>query len=240
MKKINVLIVDDERLARKELISLLGSFENICVAGEADSVETAIKIIESKEVNVIFLDIQMPGKSGFTLLEKIKPDINIVFVTAYDEYALRAFEVNALDYLLKPVNPARLAKTIIKLSVTGKSKGQPSQKFELNDTIFLLINSQMKFLKINSIISITSSGDYTSITTTDGIKGLTSKSMREWELRLPENTFIRIHRNAIVNTDYIEKVDEWFNHAYQVYLKDSKDPLTMSRRCASKIKQKNR
>jgi two-component system LytT family response regulator len=108
-------VVDDERLARKDIIFLLSVHDNMTVVGEADDVPSAIKAIEKLNPDVIFLDIQMPGDSGFDLLEKADIDAHVIFVTAYDEYAIRAFEVNALDYLLKPVNPDRLAKTLEKL-----------------------------------------------------------------------------------------------------------------------------
>jgi two-component system LytT family response regulator len=109
-KPFKALIIDDERLARKDLISLLRIHDNVTVVGEADDVPSASQAIEKLNPDVIFLDIQMPGDSGFDLLEKTDVDAHIIFVTAYDEYAIRAFEVNALDYLLKPVNPDRLAK----------------------------------------------------------------------------------------------------------------------------------
>src|SRR5688500_1583009 len=116
MKIWKALIVDDERLARKKLRSMLADFSNIEIAGEADSVSEAIKTIEKTNPEIIFLDIQMPKQNGFDLLEQIETNAKIIFVTAYDEYAIRAFEINALDYLLKPVNPKRLKQTIERLS----------------------------------------------------------------------------------------------------------------------------
>ena len=236
--KFNALIVDDERLARKELISMLREYPDINISGEAGSVDSALNVIKEIKPDVIFLDIQMPGSSGFTLLDKINPNIKIIFVTAFDEYAIRAFEVNALDYLLKPVNPLRLKSAIERLYQNSSNKQIISRKFSYEDSIFLLINSQMRFIKISSVISINASGDYTEIVTTDSIKGLTSKAMREWETRLPENHFIRIHRSTIINLNYVQKIDEWFNHSYHIYLKGLDQPYIMSRRYASIIKDK--
>lgn len=237
-RKFNALIVDDERLARKELTLMLKDYTDINILGEAGSVNTALDIIKDTQPDVIFLDIQMPGCSGFTLLDKINPNIKIIFVTAFDEYAIRAFEVNALDYLLKPVNPLRLKNSIDRLLSNKPVKQLFSRKFSYDDIIFLHLNSQMRFFKICSIICINASGDYTEIITSDNIKGLSSKALREWESRLPENHFIRIHRSSIINLHYIQKIDEWFNHSYQIYLKGIGKPLTMSRRYSSIIKEK--
>lgn len=237
-RKFDALIVDDERLARKELISMLKEFPEINIIGEANSVDLALEIINEKKPDVIFLDIQMPGKSGFTLLEKISSDIHIIFVTAFDEYAIKAFEVNALDYLLKPINPIRLKNSIQRLYQNGSKKQIFSRKLEYEDSIFLLINSQMKFIKVSSVITVNATGDYTEILTSESIKGLTSKSMKEWEFRLPENHFVRIHRSHIINLNYIRKIDEWFNHSYHIFLKGIEQPYTMSRRYASIVKEK--
>jgi DNA-binding LytR/AlgR family response regulator len=116
-KSFRALVIDDERLARKDLIALLGAHDQVTVVGEAEDVPSAINTIQALNPDVIFLDIQMPGDSGFDLLEKTEVKAHIIFVTAYDEYAIRAFEVNALDYLLKPVNPERLAKALEKLEL---------------------------------------------------------------------------------------------------------------------------
>ncbi len=237
-RNYNAIIVDDERLARKELISMLKDFPDINIIGEAGNVDSALDIIKKTKPDVIFLDIQMPGSSGFTLLDKINQNIKIIFVTAFDEYAIRAFEVNALDYLLKPVTPLRLKRAVERLFQNSSNKQIFSRKLAYEDNIFLLINSQMRFIKISSIISVNASKDYTEIITSDSIKGLTSKAMREWEIRLPENHFIRIHRSTIINLNYIQKIDKWFNHSYQVYLKGIEQPYTMSRRYASVLKEK--
>lgn len=236
-RKFNAIIVDDERLARKELISMLKDFPEINIIGEAQSVESTLTLIKDTKPDVIFLDIQMPGNSGFTLLDKISQNIKIVFVTAFDEYAIRAFEVNAVDYLLKPLNPARLKSTIDRLHLESANKQIFSRKLDYKDSIFLLINSHMKFIKISSIQIINASGDYTEIFTSDPIKGLTSKSMKEWETRLPEKHFVRIHRSNIINLNYITNIEEWFNHSYRVYIKGFDQPFIMSRRYASKIKE---
>ena len=188
-KKFSTLIVDDERLARKDLIAMLEDHESIRVVGEAEDVSSAIQAIEQHKPDIVFLDVQMPGESGFDLLEKTQFHSNVIFVTAYDEYAIRAFEVNALDYLLKPVNPERLASTIRRLESEEAIDVKSMRPLEYEDCLFISINNQLKFMKVKTILCINSAGDYSEVVTTDGEKGLTQKSLREWENRLPGNYF---------------------------------------------------
>ncbi len=239
MKKVyKVLVVDDERLARKDLISLLQAHDNIVIAGEADDVPSAVKAVEKLNPDIIFLDIQIPGDSGFDLLDKTGVTIPIIFVTAYDEYAIRAFEVNALDYLLKPVNPERLAKALEKLELQEQETAAGTRRLEYTDRLFLLLGRNFKFLKVNSLVLVAAAGDYSEVLTSDGNKGLTLKSMKEWETRLPPQHFIRIHRSTIVNMDFIDRVEEWFNYSFRVYLKGVAEPCMISRRYATRLKDR--
>ncbi|MBN2009096.1 response regulator transcription factor [candidate division KSB1 bacterium] len=235
-KTYRALVIDDERLARKDLIAMLGQFDNIEIIGEAENVPTAKQAIDQLNPDIIFLDIQMPGETGFDLIEQMEIHAKIIFVTAFDEFAIRAFEVNALDYLLKPISAERLARALERLEVQDASAAQPTRKLDYNDRMFLMIDNHMKFIKVKSILSIESAGDYSDIRTHDGIKGLTLKSMKEWEARLPDTYFVRIHRSTIINMDYIDKVEEWFNYSFRVYLKGMEKPFVISRRYASKLK----
>lgn len=237
-KNFNAIIVDDERLARKDLISFLKEFDNIKIVGEAEDVSSAKSLCDKLNPDIVFLDIQMPGESAFSLVEKINPDIKIIFVTAYDEYAVRAFDVNALDYLMKPVNPERLKQTIDKIEQKTDTAENKYKNLCYDDSLFILLNSQMKFIKISDILTIESSGDYSEISLKNNFKGLTSKPMREWEQRLPEKQFIRIHRSAIVNLNFICKVEEWFNNSFKVFITGKTEPLIISRRYASKLREK--
>jgi two-component system LytT family response regulator len=237
-KSYRALIIDDERLARNDLKSLLSTFPGVQVVGEADDVPSAVEAVQKLNPDLIFLDIQMPGESGFDLLDKIESPAKVIFVTAYDEYAIRAFEVNALDYLLKPVNPERLALSLERIEQKDLEHNRPLRKLDYKDRMFLMIGSQFRFLRIDSILSIHAAGDYSEIKTTDGKKSLTLKPMKEWESRLPEKYFVRIHRSTIINMEYIERVEEWFNYSFRVYLKGSEEPYVISRRYASKIKEK--
>ena len=237
-RNFNVLVIDDERLARKDLISLLRAHDTMTVVGEADDVPSARRAIERLNPDVIFLDIQMPGDSGFDLLEKTDVEAQIIFVTAYDEYAIRAFEVNALDYLLKPVNPERLARALEKLELEEPAGPARTRRLEYDDRLFLMLGQHFKFLKVNTILTVTAAGDYSEVLISDGNKGLTLKSMKEWEGRLPEQHFIRIHRSTIVNMDSIDRVEEWFNYSFKVYLKGIEEPYVISRRYATRLKDR--
>jgi two-component system LytT family response regulator len=180
----------------------------------------------------------MPGDSGFSLLEKADVTVPVIFVTAFDEFAIRAFEVNALDYLLKPVNPDRLAKALERLESKEPDISGRIRKLHYDDRMFLMLGRNFKFLRVNSILTINAAGDYSELVTCDGTKGLVLKSMKEWETRLPAQHFIRIHRSTIINMEYIEKVEEWFNYSFRVYLKGVGEPYVISRRYATKLKEK--
>jgi two-component system LytT family response regulator len=230
--RLTAVVVDDERLARRDLIAMLAKHANIVVVGEADDVRSAARQIARLSPDVVFLDIQMPGESGFDLLEKADVRAHVVFVTAYDEYAVRAFEVNALDYLLKPVSPDRLARSIERLVSAERSPEPGTGKLHYEDSLFIRLDSRMKFLKVSSIVAITAAGDYTEVLTADKGRHLADKPMSEWQARLPAAGFCRIHRSAIVNLAYVERVEETSRYSYNVHLRGQSRPLPMSRRYA--------
>ncbi len=238
MKNFKALIVDDERLAREELRGLLAEYSEIEILGEADNIESAKELIDKLNPDLLFLDIQMPGGSGFELLDRLNFEGDIIFVTAFNDFAIRAFEVNALDYLIKPVYPARLKSAIDKLASHISDPKNTPKKLTPDDYMFLSVNNHKHFVKVSSLVSISAAKDYTEIKTLDKINGLVNKSMNEWEERLPENLFVRIHRSTIVNLSLIEKIDEWFSGSLRVYLKGIDEPVVMSRSYYYKIKEK--
>jgi two-component system LytT family response regulator len=232
------IIVDDEELAREDLKALLKDFNEIEIIGESETVEETKALIKKLDPDLIFLDIQMPGKSGFDLLEEMQINAKIIFVTAYDEYAIRAFEVNAKDYLLKPVIKERLSLAIDRLKTEQENEDNVEAKLEFDDSIFVMVNNHYQFVKISSIIKIASAGNYSEIYTSSKLKGLVLKSLKDWEIRLPGNYFVRIHRNAIINLEYVDRVEGWFNYSYKVFLKEIDEPLVISRRYAAKLKER--
>jgi two-component system LytT family response regulator len=236
--KLKAIIVDDERLARKELRSLLAEFEEISVIGEAENLSETVALIENEKPDVVFLDVQLSNENGFDLLEKVEKKFNLIFVTAFDKFAIRAFEINALDYLLKPVNPERLAKAIERLFEGETENSAELRPLEFDDRLFLDSGEKSCFLLISEISHICASGDYTEVLTITGHKFLIEKSLREWEMRLPEKYFARIHRSTIVNLDQIEKIETWFNRTLQIRLYGFAEEFMVSRRYAVKLKNK--
>lgn len=238
MNRLKAIVVDDERLARIELISMLKGFRHIHVVAEADNVQSAKIEVEKHNPDVIFLDIQMPGKSGFDLLNLTNITAKVIFVTAFDEFAIRAFEINALDYLLKPVVLERLQLSIDRLEQNKNEDPDNLRLLNYNDHLLLNINSKLKFIRIDSILSITSAADYSNIIYADGKKGITLKTMKEWERRLPEKHFCRIHRSTIINIEKVIKIEPWYNHSHMVQINHIEKPFVMSRRYFTKVKGK--
>jgi two-component system LytT family response regulator len=242
---MKALIVDDERLARKELIELLKAFDDIEIEAEAQNVDEALKITEKFTPDVVFLDIQMPEKDGFQFLDALDScPFEVVFVTAYDEFALKAFDVNALDYLLKPIDKQRLERVVERLRKLVKAKkGSDSnaQNTESNaslstdDRIFIRDGEKCWFVQLSDIEVFESYGNYVRVFFKE-FKPLILKSLNLIEERLDEKKFFRANRKHIVNMDYIVKVESWFNGGFMLYLKNGQE-IEVSRRQAIKFKQ---
>jgi two-component system LytT family response regulator len=252
MSRLRALVIDDERLARRELRGLLAVHEAIDVVGEAASATEAVEMVARLRPDVLFLDVQLCPGTGFDLLERLDHPARIVFVTAFDAFALRAFEVNALDYLLKPINPQRLALAVERLTTTGTDpaaaaarpaaanpathRAAPPSRLTLDDRLFVEGHGRSRFLPVSSVISITAEGDYSQIQSSDGERWLVLKSLREWERRLPPQHFARIHRSMIVNLACVERLEGALNRGYLVYLRGLASPVPMSRRRATILK----
>ena len=237
MNALKSIIVDDEWLVREELKTMLAFYSEIQLVGDAANVPQAIELIQAVKPDVIFLDIQMPGATGFDLLERTDVNSEIIFITAYDQYAIKAFEVNALDYLLKPINKDRLAKTIQRLLTTERSTSRSSQKLGYDDVVYLLVNGSLKFIKVSLLKCIIAVGNYSYIYYKDRKKELVSKTLLEWEKILPANYFVRIHRSTIVNFEYVVQVKKCRNYTYSVYVQDIEKSFIMSRRYAARLKK---
>ena len=238
----NAIIVDDERLARRELRAMLEESHGsaVRVVAEAEGVRTAAELVRTCDADVVFLDVQLAGESGLELLPLIDPSVAVVFVTAFDQYAVRAFEVNALDYLLKPVAPARLARAVERLALpndetTAGTSSPP--KLDYQDRLFLRLDDRMGFVRVADIVSIVSDGDYSIVQLAGGRTHRARKSLRDWGARLPENAFARVHRSTIVNLEFVERVEEWSHFSYRLYLRGASEPVTMSRRYAGQLKR---
>jgi two-component system LytT family response regulator len=235
---MRALIVDDERLARKELMKLLEEHPAIEVVGEAMNAEEAIQLTNELNPDLLFLDIQMPGKTGFQLLEELDSVPVVVFTTAYDEFALKAFEVNALDYLLKPIQAERLAETVGKIIAKEKSKAvaahNPDKKLGLHDQVFVKDGDRCWFVSLSNVRMFESDGNYIKVYF-DTNRPMIHKSLNALDEKLDERSFFRASRKHIINLSWVEGIEQWFNGGLMVKLKGG-DKVEVSRRQAAKFK----
>lgn len=227
---MKALIIDDERLARIELRRLLEKHPEIEIVGEARDAEDALEQIGSLAPELLFLDIQMPGANGFELLEKLDRVPLVIFTTAYDEYALKAFEVSALDYLLKPVAPERLAAALEKIA-----GAKPRPSVSGTQQIFVKDGEHCWFVALKDIVLLESEGNYTRLYF-GSHRPLVPRSLNYLEERLDPALFFRASRKHILNLKFIETMDAWANGGFLVRLKGNFE-VEMSRRQAQKFKE---
>ena len=232
------IIIDDERLARNELKKLLQEFPEVEVIGEAANANEGIEKIESLNPDLVFLDIQMPGKSGFDMLTQIERAPHVIFVTAYDEYALKAFEVNALDYLMKPVEPKRLADALLKVKQKDEEELLSYNNRGLlheNDQVFVKDGERCWFVKLSDVRLFESVGNYAKVFFGNN-KPLILKSLNALEERLDDKVFFRANRKHIINLRMIDKIEPYFNGGLLLDLTGG-EKIEVSRRQAVKFKE---
>jgi two-component system LytT family response regulator len=231
MKKVSVIIVDDERAARNEIRRMLEQYPEFSIAGEAKNADEAKLLIESDKPEVIFLDIQMPGPSGFDLLESLGEVPEVIFTTAFDEYAVKAFEVSALDYLVKPYRAERFALSMEKIRKKLSEKTSAKR-------IFIKEGHHCYFVELNSIYLIESRDNYACLYF-NSKKALVKTSLSQLEEKLDENIFFRINRTQIVNTNYIKDIGSLKNARISIRL-NTGEQLEVSDRQSIKFRSKNR
>ncbi len=232
------IIIDDERLARNELKKLLQEFPEVEVIGEAANANEGIEKIESLNPDLVFLDIQMPGKSGFDMLTQIEKAPHVIFVTAYDEYALKAFEVNALDYLMKPVEPKRLADALLKVRQKDEEEMLSYTNRGIlheNDQVFVKDGERCWFVKLSDVRLFESVGNYAKVFFGNN-KPLILKSLNALEERLDDKVFFRANRKHIINLRKIDKIEPYFNGGLLLDLIGG-EKIEVSRRQAVKFKE---
>ena len=241
-RAIRAVLVDDEQGARMHLAERLAAHPGIEIVGEADRAMAAIDLIQRLKPDVIFLDVQMPGGTGFSLLPllgEITPPPEVVFVTAYDKYALKAFETNALDYLTKPVSPPRLAITVERLqkrflSTADAIKDEavastPSQALEMRDFVLLREKPSLRMVEVGEICAVEAEADYTHIFLADGGKAFLRKRMSQWEEELPAPPFFKMSRRLLLNTGRIKEIVAHDRESGEIYLQGMVKPLLLSR-----------
>ena len=234
---MRALVIDDERLARKELIKLLEDFPEVEILGEAANADEAFELINSLNPDLLFLDIQMPGKTGFELLEMLDSVPKVIFTTAYDEYALKAFDVNALDYLLKPIQLDRLNETITKLEPPKQEVTEEKEpKLGLKDQVFVKDGDKCWFVSLKDIRYFESDGNYIKVFF-ETFKPMIHKSLNALDEKLNDRDFFRASRKHIINLSWVESIEPWFNGGLMVKLNGG-DKVEVSRRQAAKFKEK--
>ena len=233
---MKALIIDDERLARKELIKLLEEHPSIEIAGEAQNADEAEQLITELNPDVLFLDIQMPGRTGFQLLESLDSVPLVVFTTAYDEFALKDFEINALDYLLKPITAERLSEAVHKIQEKERIRSGRGrdQKLGLEDQVFVKDGERCWFVSLANIRLFESDGNYIKVYF-DNNRPMIHKSLNALDEKLDERSFFRASRKHIINLSWVEGIEPWFNGGLMVKLRGG-DKVEVSRRQAAKFK----
>ncbi|MDP3070156.1 MAG: LytTR family DNA-binding domain-containing protein [Opitutaceae bacterium] len=239
---MRIVLVDDERLARKELRALLGDFPDAEIVGEASHCAEALPLLKRTRPDLVFLDIEMPGGTGFDLLAQLtEPLPRVIFVTAYDAHALRAFEVNALDYLLKPIVPRRLAAAYRRAAgpapTEEKSKTPPPlPSLGEDDQVLLRDEQHCVFVPVNLIRLLEGNGNHTRIVC-EPREIEVYRTLVSFEERLPKSIFLRANRAQLVNRLFIRKVDPWFSGSLKATLTDGTE-VEFSRRQAQLFRER--
>ena len=235
---ITAVIVEDSRLARNELKELIKEYPNINLVGEAENVDDGVILIEKIKPDLLFLDINIPEKDGFQLLEELDEVPIVIFTTAFDEYAIKSFEYNALDYLMKPINSSRFDIAIekIKRRIDFNINNQKcDKKLNSNSQIFIKDGEQCWLVKIADIYLFEIVGNYTRVYFNHN-KPLLYKSLNQIEEKLPSTSFFRVNRQQIINTSHIENVTPWFSGKLKLKLTNNKT-VEISRRQSQSFKE---
>ena len=236
---IKAVIVEDSRLARNELKELLKAHKDVELLGEAENVDKGVALIKETHPDLLFLDINMPEKDGFELLELLDEVPITIFTTAFDEYAIKSFEYNALDYLLKPINQKRFDQALEKVqekieqSLTGSTD---EHRLKATSQIFIKDGERCWLLKIEDISHFEIVGNYTRVFCEDQ-KPMLYKSLNQIEEKLPEANFFRVNRQQLVNTHFIKDVVPWFNGKLKLTMQNG-DEVEVSRRQSYLFKDK--
>ncbi|MFS4467027.1 LytR/AlgR family response regulator transcription factor [Maribacter sp. 2210JD10-5] len=241
MSTIKAVIVEDSRLARNELKELIKKHVQIEILGEAENVDDGYRLIQETNPDVLFLDINMPEKDGFELLEMLDEVPITIFTTAFDEYAIKSFEYNALDYLLKPINAKRFAKAIAKVEASLEDKNEENvaanqERLTGNSQIFIKDGEKCWLVKVGDISHFEIVGNYTRVFFNDE-NPMLYKSLNQVEQKLPEKYFFRANRQQIINTNFIQNVVPWFNGKLKLTMSNG-DEIEVSRRQSHLFKDK--
>lgn len=235
---MKAIVVDDSRLARNELKRLLKELDNVTILGEAANAMEAKEKIENEKPDLVFLDIQMPGKNGFQLLEELDFVPEVIFTTAYDEYALKAFEYNALDYLQKPIQKDRLVGAINKVTEKqehSKQQENAEDRMTENDQVFVKDGDKCWFVQLSNVRLFEVDGNYTKLYFDDN-KPMIPRTLNYLESRLDPKTFFRANRQQMINLKWVERIEPWFSGSIKIYMKGGHE-VDVSRRQTQRFKE---
>ncbi len=232
---IKTILIDDEPLAIAELQSMLSAYSEIDVVSVSNDAQDGIQKIQQFNPQLLFLDINMPGKNGFDLLSELGSAPEVIFVTAYDQFAIKAFEVNALDYILKPVNPERLKEAVAKV-IRKLNQAEGEKALDINKRIFIKDGEQCFFVPIHQIFYIESVGNYVRLHFRDK-KAMLHRSLNYLEEKLPDEHFFRTSRQEMINVNYIKNIVPYFSNTLQVEM-ESGIKIDLSQRQSVKFKEK--
>ncbi len=234
---MRAIIVEDSRLARLELKELLKGFPTVEIIGESDNADDALLLIEKEHPDLIFLDIHMPGKSGFDLLQELNHVPFVIFTTAFDEYAIKSFEFNTIDYLLKPISSERLAKALQKTEarIETSSSSEKTEKLNEESRVFVKDGEQCWFVTVKDIRLLEAQGNYTQVYFQKN-KPLVLKPLHHFENILDDAVFFRANRKQIINLKYVDGGGAWFSGRLKLKLKLGEE-IEVSRRQAEKLKK---
>lgn len=237
---LRVVVIDDERLARSAMRRLLAAERDVEVVGEARGVDDAEALIRRERPAVVLLDVQLRGETGFDLLARGAGPFHTIFVTAFDAYAVRAFEVHALDYLMKPVDPARLTEALARARRPAAPRAAHERRaaYRYDDLFFHDDARRPRFLRIREIAFIRAAGNYTELYAAAGSPLLVLRPLSAWEARLAGTPFVRVHRSVLVNLDFVERIERGEAYTYELYVRGQTAPLAMSRRRAVELKRR--
>jgi two-component system, LytTR family, response regulator len=239
---IKAVLVDDVESMRIVLKKLLSRFDKIQVVGEASDFEEALDVINEDRPDLLFLDIDLNGLTSIDLVSRINYKPMIIFITSHSDFAIKAFELNAVDYLLKPISLERLTKAIEKVTnkweETDNWSDDANAKFGPEHIILLSFENKLSFVRIADINYIEAYGNYTKVYLADGRLSVTYNSIKNWDTRLPEEVFIQIHRSTIINLQNVVRIEKWANDTGRLFIKGNDKPFEVSRNYFFQIKKK--
>lgn len=229
---LRALLIDDEATARADLRAKLAAHPEVEIVGEAATWRNARALLGRTDYDLVFLDIQLIGGNAFDLVPDVQPGARIVFATAYDTYALRAFQINALDYLLKPVEPSRLADSLRRLPAPPSdacAAGPEDGALRLDDVVYLRSGQRARFALVAEITVITANDNYCEVQLVDGARVFLRKTLRAWEDALPASQFMRVHRTQIVNLSRVTGYERDGDEHTRLFLAGAASPVQASR-----------